>query len=356
MNSNNKNLIVAFIDRVAPKNRLQIDVIHHLGYCAMFFSNQYIKHAETYFSKNDIYEQLLPSFFLRLKQVFTLFKKHASNIHHAEIYPGGRYSFIYLILAKFFKISVICVERGDLLYYKKGGYDFFTRFSMWVCYRFSTIVWYREPYMKPILDTIGVKKSLFIHNAVAEIDNQSIKKFQEKDIHFLWLNRLIPERESGWFIDILNKSIFNETNNILAGLLNNTLYSKDQEYVIKNAPTNLQLLYFVDNPSFLFNRAKFFVLPAKIVFANNSLLEAMSFGVVPIITKGSGYELIVEEGVNGIIANNNRESFEYAMKRAMEMKCEEYEQMSFAATMFIKENFSTKKYLNDLNNLYNQIK
>jgi hypothetical protein len=93
--------------------------------------------------------------------IISYFKKNQAELHHLEVYPGGRFSFVYVLLSWYFGVPCICAERGDLLYFKKGGYDLFTRISMWICYKLSDIVWYREPYMLALLEKINVRNVFF---------------------------------------------------------------------------------------------------------------------------------------------------------------------------------------------------
>ncbi|MES3016269.1 MAG: glycosyltransferase [Bacteroidota bacterium] len=359
MTNHKKSLIVSFLDKVAPKNRLQIKIIYDLGYTPVFYVNDYIGYSDQYFKTRDEHRLLVQGLLNRFGQIYSFFKKNKHNIHHVEVYPGGRFSFIYLLLARYFEIKTICVERGDLLYFKKGGYDLVTRLSMWMCYKRADMVWYREIYMEKILREMGVRKLFFLHNAV-EIRNdlpehKTHSDYKAKNIDFLWLNRLIPERMSGWFVDILARKSFESTKNILAGILPKTLYQKEQTTVITNKPTNLRLLDYVADPSALYRESKFFVLPAKVVFANNALLEAMSFGVIPIIVDSPGYELIVKDGYNGIVSSFDKKNFETAMLRALDLSEQDYTTMSNNAIAHIRSSFSADSYMDKIKKLYKEI-
>jgi len=358
MAGDKKIYVVSFLDRVAPKNKLQIEVIRRLGYSPVFYVNTYNEFAEQYFQGTDKYVLLAKGFLPRFRQVFSFLRKNHQTVHHVEIYPGGRFSFIYMLLANLFNIAAICVERGDLLYFRRGGYDLVTRFSMWICYKRARVVWYRELYMEEMLKQLGIKRLFFIHNAV-EIKkkkyNATNLHFEKRRIDFLWVNRLIPERMSAWFVDILNTERFQETQNILAGVLNRTLYREEQDYVIANKPVNLRLLDFVSDPWELYKEAKFFVLPSTVVFANNALLEAMSEGVVPVIVNSTGCDLIVQDGISGIVSEFSKAGFETAMIKAINMDETEYTRMSEAAMNHIKIAFSSETYQTRLGELYKQI-
>lgn len=353
-----RKLVFSFLDRVAVKNKLQIQLIREAGLHSVFLVNSYDSSAEKFFTESDIYEQLNPGFLSRLFQVISLFIKNRKGIHHLEVHPGGRFSFLYVMMARVLFLKIICVERGDLCYLISKRYDLMTRISMYLCYRWSNLIWYREVYMEEELKKFGFgHKLFFLHNVVdmPSKNEEEQKSFQQCNIDFLWLNRFIPERKSDWVVDILKASEFAETNNVMAGLLNETTYKNEQDYVLLNKLENLKILNFINDPSILYIRSKFFLLPASIVFANNALLEAMSYGVVPIVTQSPGVELIVEDGINGFIAEFNKKSLDSVMRKALSLNEESYTLMSEAAKKHVSIHFSTELYRSQLIELYNKI-
>jgi glycosyltransferase involved in cell wall biosynthesis len=349
-----KNKIFIFLDSVAPKNRLQTEVMISNGYEPTFFVTKKNPRFHVII-KEPAKEIVLESgLFKRLKQVRTWFKKYKNNLHHIEVYPGGRFSFIYFLLARQYGIPTICAERGDLLYYHRKGYDRLARLSMWQCYKMADIVWYREPYMKAKLEKLN-KNLFFIHNAVPMHDAEILPALAEKDITFLWLNRIIPERRFDWFIEALGNSSLRQTTNYLVGMSESLPFKKEQQFVIDNKPGNLVLSDFTQDPGAFYRRAKFFVLPADVVFANNALLEAMSYGVVPLISDQLGSSLIVEDGRNGFIFSHTKAEFEKAMLKALNLMADVYQQMSNAAVEKIKKEFSEEKYSRAICELYNRL-
>lgn len=105
---------------------------------------------------------------------------------------------------------------------------------------------------------------------------------------------------------------------------------------------------FVKNIKDIMKDYKFFILPADVILANYALLEAMSFGLVPIIYPGDGYEVIIEDGVNGIVATDF--DLAKAMMRALSLSQTEYVKMSDAAHLKIKKTshliYGKKNFLN----------
>ncbi|MBN8835557.1 MAG: hypothetical protein ABS68_00515 [Niastella sp. SCN 39-18] len=348
-----KKKVVVFVDLVAHKNKLQIEIIQQLDGEPVFFVNHYRPQFDAFFSKAGTQILLSAGFVSRIQQVHAFFKRNKNQIHHLEIYPGGRISFIYLFLAKWFSLKTICAERGDLLYFKKGGYDLLTRFSMYCCYKFSNIVWYREPYMKEILEKLRKKNLFFLHNAIP-VGTHLIQN-ENKDIDFLWVNRIIPQRKAKWFIKKISTPEFKNTKNILVGILQHTKLNSDVAYVINNCPLNLTLVDYTPAPEAYYKRAKYFVLPADVVFANHALLEAMSWGVVPLVSDIGGANLIVEKNKNGFIFEHTETGFNQAMNEALHLDRETYLAYAEASQQKIKETFNTEKYAEKLKVLYDLI-
>ncbi|MDB5203114.1 MAG: hypothetical protein JWQ27_2523 [Ferruginibacter sp.] len=344
-----KNKVLVFVDLVAAKNKLQLDVVQEMGMEMTWFVNVYKPGSDKYFNGGG-QVKLEGGFRGRFRQVYAFLKQNKKTIHHLEIYPGGRFSFIYLFLGKWFGIRTICSERGDLLYYNTAGYDKLVRFSMYCCYKFADIVWYREPYMIETLKTIRSKGLFFLHNAI-HIHPHNID-IKNKSIDFLWLNRVIPERKSKWFLSVLKTLPFTKTNNLLVGMQEDTAWNEEGDFVRGNCPVNLSLAPYSPDPIQYFKQAKFFVLPADVVFANHALLEAMSYGLVPLISDTPGSALIVDDHVNGFLFEHTEAGFQQAMEEAVNMDEKTYLQYAQASREKVMREFSVDKYRDRLAELY----
>ncbi len=346
-----RNKIFIFVDVVAKKNQLQAEAITSAGLAPHFFVTRCNPGAESFLGVDGKQELLATGFLTRLKQVRSQFKKNKDSIHHIEVYPGGRFSFLYVLLAKQYHVPVICVERGDLLYYHSQGYPKAVRFSMWFCYRFADVVWYREPYMKPLLEKLN-RNLFFLHNAIKRIVNVNTPSTDTKDITFLWLNRVIPERRYDWFLEVLAHPDLACTQNYLVGITPDSGYLKEQQYVLNNKPGNLAVADYTDAPQQFYKRAKYFVLPANVVFANHAVLEAMQAGVVPLLSDQPGTSLIAENGKEGFVFNHTKGDLEAAMLKAFHMDEAQLQRMSAAAMAKIKNDFSEEKYTEAIKKLY----
>ncbi len=344
-----KNKVLIFLDLIAPKNKLQLNLLQEMHLEPVCFITQLRPESDKYFEAGGEQILLQGGFFGRINQIYNYLKNNKNDIHHLEIYPGGRFAFIYLFLAKWFSLKTICAERGDLLYYRKKGYHPLVKASMYLCYRFADVVWYRELYMKFELEKIRKNNLFFLHNAI-NIPEKIIDN--NKEIDFLWLNRVIPERKAKWFLNILKKPEFADTKNFLVGVEEGTIFNEEVQWVKNNTPKNLQLRAYSRSPQDYFKSARFFVLPADIVFANHALLEAMSYGVVPLISNQPGSDLIVDDNVNGFIFEHNEGSLESAMQKVMQLTDEEYKNLSQQSRIKMQQEFSVQNYEKGLKELY----
>lgn len=290
----------------------------------------------------------------RIKQIYKYFKENKNVIHHIEIYGNGRFSPVYLILSKLFGLTSIAIERGDIGLMDQ--YPLSIKFAIKFCHRFCNMIWYREVFMERVLSAKYKRTKLFfLPNSV--IMPECANNSYEKEYDFLWVNRLVHGRRADWFVNVLTSEEFTKTKNVLTGLIDN---SKDthlvplQDYVKKHSPGNLYLYQFC-NPTEFYKKARFFVLPAEKVFCNNALIEAMSYGVVPIVSAVDNADLIVEDGINGILCDHTEQGLQQAMQKALRLKPEEYERMSYNAEKKIREEFSFEQWSKKLMELYSLI-
>lgn len=355
-----KNKIAIFgIDNFSTKNINQLNCLKENGYELDVFTNDSLGNSKDNLQSKNCYI-LEQSFFRRLKQVFKYLKNNEKYIHHIEIYPGGRFSFIYILIGNILKTKSTVVERGDLYYY--DSLDFITKFSMRFCYKYSNLVWYRETYpdlnVEEKLTSFKVKKLYFIPNSIMIKSEYSLTLNKKYD--FLWVNSLKKFRKPFWFANSLKNTRFKNTKNNLLGFINdaNDENIKHTQNNIKSLKLdNLTIHSFVDPEEYYLN-SKFFILASDLVFLNNSLLEAMSYGLVPLISNVEGSEFIVNDGVDGLIFEHSKDGLKKAMERALSLTDEEYRMMSKNAVQKVKENFSCevwcKKYIRmieDLNNV-----
>lgn len=276
------------------------------------------------------------------------------DLSHVQIYPGGRYAFVYTALCRAFGVKTLTVEWGNFLDWDR--HPALMKFSLWFCHRLADAVWYKEPYMERWLRRVGARRLFFIHNALpagGAVNNAPRKKYD-----FLWVNRLIPQRRADWFFEVLALPEFAATRNLLIGVQDRGVdASLDDapERALRLRPANTEALGFI-NPAPYYAEAKFFVLPATVVFCNNALLEAMGAGVVPIVSAAEGTALIVEDGVDGFVAEHSRDGLLSAMRRAAALAPEDYTRMSRAASRKVAEKFNTDQWREKILRVYDALR
>lgn len=355
MNSNQKtteinkpHILILGIDQIRHKNLHQINAIKK-DFDVLIYQNFDIKDSldQDVLPKNCFktlpYNYAVRLFFLIFK-LFSLKKK----LHHVEIYPGGRFSFIYTLLCRLFFIPTLIVERGDLILFPNAS--FFLKLSMRLTYKLGDAVWYREYYMKEKLERLTSKPLHFISNAVSI---PSCNRQDDLPITFLWANRIIPERKADWIAKFVTEDMLSPATFTIVGL-----QGKDkQEETLKEAAhsfKNLNLISFT-NPKPYFLKSRFFILPADIVFANFGLLEAMSYGIVPIVSAVNGTDQLVRNNINGITFDHNYNGFKDALIYAQSLSPNEYQRLSNAAKNTILEYFSIENYQINLTKMYKMI-
>ena len=98
-----------------------------------------------------------------------------------------------------------------------------------------------------------------------------------------------------------------------------------------------------------------FLLPSYFEGLPNSLLEAMAFGNVPIVTSVGSVPEVVEQNINGIfVPIKNSKAIEDAIFE-LNVNRELLKNMGASAFSKIKTEYSFDKYINKLNDIYNYL-
>lgn len=351
-----KKIVALGMNALQRKQIHEFQAIADMGYAIDFFTNDVTNDSN---NQVILISGIIQHYSLEktiLKRIIQISKYFfcEKNITFAHIYPGGRFAWIYLIYCKLRRIKTICIEWGNILDWDR--LDIITKISLIMCYRYSNAIWYKEPYMEEKIRKLGGEKLFFIHNCYSGRTDENIN--QEKTHDFIWVNRLIPQRYVFWFINALKKDELKETKNFLLGLQENLETNNPindiQRKLILQQTKNLQMLNFQD-PFPYYNKSKFFILPSSIVFGNNSLIEAMSYGLIPIVTNTFGHELIVTDGYNGFVSENSEAAFIEKMIFAQSQPHDKLKIMSENAIKSIKDNFSLEQWIKKVEKLYENL-
>ena len=111
------------------------------------------------------------------------------------------------------------------------------------------------------------------------------------------------------------------------------------------------MLEWVD-PHPLMIRSRFFVMAARYVFGNNALLESMSMGCVPIVSKAPGVELLIEDGVNGFACEPSIQALHSTLTHTLELSSDQWVKLSQAARETVEGRFSPHSLGPRISSLY----
>lgn len=290
----------------------------------------------------------------RMLTLIKFFIKNKSSIHHIEaISTGGQSNIIAILMGKIFNVPVLLVERGAIRNFNSN--NLLTKMRYIISYRFAALVWYKEPYMLETISKYG-SKYIFLPNAC--FIPTSISSYDERRIDFLWANRVIPERGAILYVKALNDQVFRNTNNVLLGFQDQKIIDQEmynlQKDITEICPSNITILPYI-NPFPYMEKAKFFVLLGKQVFGNNALFEAMARGVVPIVSRSNGIELLIKNGFNGFIVENKKNELNQVMEKVLKLDIDEWERLSFNARETVLNHYNIDTWSELLDETYKKL-
>lgn len=336
------------LDNFSRKNRAQVEGLNRRGYHFDVFTNDALGDSGRNMPAGNSCTVLAPGPAARVAQVAAYLRRAAPSLNHVEAYPGGRFSFAYVLLAKLVGVPVVTVERGDLLY--ESRYDALTARAMRMCYRRADVVWYRELYQEAILRRIGARRLFFLENAVA-VPPEPVPPPSARHTDFAWVNRLIAERKAAWVVDALAAPDLAHARTVMLGFMDDERVDAgtraNQRYVREHGGPNLEIGAYAD-PDAVLRTAKFFLLPSDIVFCNNALLEAMARGVIPLVSDVEGARRIVDDGVNGFVFPHTADGLAGVMRRAISLPADARARMSAAAVDKVRASFSAERWCDRL--------
>jgi len=254
---------------------------------------------------------------------------------------ASKLSFPILLVGRLQRLRLIAIEWGDI----GEEPSFITKFGMRLCHGISHATWFKEPFMRELLHDLGAKNLFFLPNAVplSKTDPSATRS-----IDMLWANRLVSNRSPEEFLKAV-KSIQSYENFrvVVAGVLSINMCTditwSRQQKILRTFSDVAEFIPFqpIEN---LLRDSKFFVLTGQYVFGNNSVLEAMMAGCVPIVTSSPGLSSLIVDGENGLVSRNDALSIEANLKRALNMTPEEWLCLSNAARRKVTESFSVTQW------------
>lgn len=288
-----------------------------------------------------------------------------------DCYNYSVFSIFYVLSARLLGVNVrFWVIGGEL----KGGVENFNtdsiltksyakikKFLTWGCVRFANAIFAKELHHLKSIESkcpIALSKTVQIHNCVPEVDYDEEGRLKAKH-DFLYANAVIESRNVVSLLYAFNelkgsKLTFSASVYGFNSIANEVYAPRGHSYSAQalevyeklNVASHVTVHGFIKDISGIMKNFKFFVFPADVVLANYALLEAMSYGLVPIVYPGDGYEEIIVDGVNGFVAHDF--NLVPVFERALLLSEQEYLQMSREANRTIIERFSVSIWENKL--------
>lgn len=259
--------------------------------------------------------EVVPSnFFFHLIRFLHLMRTKKPT--YLEVFLSSRpwFTFYYSFVAKLLGVKTQVWCRGEVLNWHRHHW-LKKIINRWVI-RQASVVFVRELYMENILrdnNAYNDSRTYLIPNAIPPIAHEFIPTNLRKK-KLLFLNSFKSWRNVDLLIHAakeLNEKGVEFTLYLVGSTYKNSKYNPSgdaYESYLRQLIGELGLCSNVvveDFDAFAWQRhsdALLFLLPADIVFCNHSLLEAMARGIVPIVAEVEGHEFIVQDGVDGFVA------------------------------------------------------
>lgn len=348
------HVLLLGLDTFARKNALQIHALEPEGYAFTVVTNDRRGDSERVFGSEGFRLSRLVTYSGIIRKLWGVWRMlYRETFHHVELYAAGRLALLYLAMLVTTRQRIVVIERGDIGCL--GDYGPLIRLILKLAYRSADGIIYKETYMRELLERRTRGPLFFVPNSRNSPEKVGTTP---RDIDFLWVNRITRQRRCEWLVRALGEAELSARSAVLLGFEDRNNVHPDirdqQERVRAEAPSNIELHGFVD-PEDFYQRARFFCLPSELVFGNNSLLEAMSWGVVPIVTDAPGVDLIVRDGVNGIVTPFSEEGYKEGLLRALALSDAAWTELSEATRATIAREYSTDAWRMRMIDAYRQL-
>ena len=288
--------------------------------------------------------------FLQIRRFLSKAKKPMTIL----LAPSGRFAIVYVVLAKFYKIKIVAIEWGDL--YEIDERHYITKFFYLRIMRCADVVWYKEPYMRDLLLRNNVDKLFYLPNSVS-LDSNWRDDTETKSFDFIWANRHITSRYPELLItSLVDLSLDRRINCMFIGLFNTEQEIDCWLSDIGHVRSNLEEIGIVFKPfsetKEWISRSRFFVLLADHVFGNNSLLETISSGLVPLVNNVEGIQDLVTPHISGFLCDLSIESLKANILYMLDLSDEEHRTLALNGRTTIESSFDIQRWQSKANLMF----
>ncbi len=297
---------------------------------------------------------VLYSFFLNLKK---------NNVHLAHInMPMGNLS---IIRDSFFSILCRVLNKEYLLHFRGGRYSmnedipwflkFFVNISLKKARKIIVLGNEEKGFLMNFYK-VQEHKIVVMPNCV-KIPDISAKKLPDNNtIKILFLGRIDKNKGLKESVDAL-ASINNINYKFIAAGdgADKSWFLDYAEKKLKNHFDYKGIISGHQKHEVLLN-SHVFLMPSYYEGLPNALLEAMSYGLVPIVTPVGSIPEVVKHEKNGILVSaNNHKEIKDCLKMLIR-KPDIYSVLSENSISTIKDNYSSEEYINRLNKVYSKVR
>ena len=302
---------------------------------------------------------------LILRILITIWNMIVFRPQDVEIYDIGRTTFIYILLAKIFNIKSIIILRGRELECNQGIRKFGLIKSLELCNHIIAKEYNIIENLKKI--NINTNKLSFIYNSVPIPSSDKLYNFKDREIDIIYINSIRKSRNVHILIDVFYE-LMKELPNLNIFLVGFTSFDKNnysmepkyEKYVLdlikkRDLEDKIKLKGFVSDPTKYQKNSKIFVFPSNKVFLNYSLLESMSYGVIPIVGDGEGADKIIKNDYNGYISKINKNDFKKTLLKVLKNDNNYNNKISMRAYYTVQNKYSIKQWGDKMINIKENI-
>jgi glycosyltransferase involved in cell wall biosynthesis len=316
------DILVVGMDKITDKSCYIYDSFVEQGVNCLIYSRDKTGFHDEVKGRVKVPVKIVPQS-LVLEIAYFLLLVLSKRPRHVELYQTHTVSlFFYSLSCLIFRIPLVVVCIGELYHWEE--YRSLKKAVLKLSYFTARLIVLTELYMEETVARFRLadkRKLIFCNNRVPIKGNHSAER-DGKTV--LFLNSFKPWRRLELLIDAAPLVIEKvpAARFLLVGSTRKLNYLKGthqyddgllKEIRDRGLDGHVEILPFTPDPAEYYERASVFALPADLVFCNFSLLEAMERCVPAVVADVEGSDLIIDDGVDGLIVKQDGRAFAQAI-------------------------------------------
>lgn len=326
-------------------------------------NSQYINYSHFKQGRGD--NELIVSRFIRVlfdyvKWIFLLINHRKSLIHYnLPLTPKAILrDYFFIKIVSMFRVKILIHLHGGSCLMDGDGANFVINYILRDLFSLDCIfIALSNKEMKILQNRYRINKIFVLPNVVDLSESKKIYKKvnMNNPLKILFVGRLAKTKGLDFILDACLRL---KEKNIIFKLIFAGEEERENQYIPKFKKM-LGADYFIykgvvqgECKSLLFKECDILLLPSFFEGLPLSLLECMSFGIVPVVTNVGSIDSCVEDGINGLFIQK------YSVDDIVEklIKLDKNRQLlgefSIKAKKNVEQKFSPEKYIVDLNRIY----